>query len=339
MTEVKKKSFWSRPEGVTGALVLGGLVIGGGYLIATFLGAIMAFISTTLGLVVSLLVLGAIIFMALDSQTRALVGYMYKSVMRWITGLFIQIDPIAILKSYVDDLKDNLRKMNRQVSQLRGQMHLLKEMIMKNQKEIKSNLNQASKAKASNNKAQIILKSRKAGRLKESNVKLEDLYRKMEVLYRVLNKMYENSSILMEDIQDQVMVKEQERKAMLAGHSAMKSAMNIIKGDKDKKAIFDAALEAVADDVSQKVGEMEQFMEMSESFMKSVDLQNGIFEEEGLKMLEQWEQQSDSLLLGTTKEELILQANNDEDILDLEHPVRQAEPIQRDGNQYDTFFD
>jgi len=339
MSEIKKKSFWSRPEGVTGALVLGGLIIGGGYLITTFITAILGFLATTAGIVTTLLVLGAIIFLALDSKSRTLVSYMYKSVMRWITGLFIQIDPIGILKSYIDDLKDNLRKMNRQVSQLRGQMHKLKEMILNNKKEISSNLNQATKAKQTNDKAQIILKSRKAGRLKESNVKLEDLYRKMEVLYRVLNKMYENSSILMEDIQDQVMIKEQERKAMMAGHSAMKSAMNIIKGDKDKRAMFDAALEAVADDVSNKVGEMEQFMEMSESFMKSVDLQNGIFEEEGLKMLEKWESESDSLLLGTMKEEIILQANNDEDVLDLSQPVKQAEPLERDGNQYDTFFD
>ena len=45
-------------------------------------------------------------------------------------------------------------------------------------------------------------------------------------------------------------------------------------------------LEAIADDVSNKVGEMEQFMSMSENFMQSIDLQNGVFEEEGLKMLE-----------------------------------------------------
>ena len=34
---------------------------------------------------------------------------------------------------------------------------------------------------------------------------------------------------------------------------------------------------------------MERFMEMSTSFMDSVDLQNGVFEEEGLKMLEKFE--------------------------------------------------
>ncbi len=338
MTEIKPKSFWRKPEGVTGALVLAGVVLGGTYLVATFVSAILAFFATTVGLVVGLLTLGVIIFTAIDPKTRALVSYMYKSTMRWITGIFVQINPIAILKSYVDDLKDNLKKMNRQTTQLRGQMHVLKEMILNNQKEIKSNMAQASKAKETNKNAQMILKSRKAGRLKESNIKLEDLYRKMEVLYRVLNKMYENSAILVEDVEDQVKVKEVERKALMAGHSAMKSAMNVIKGDNDKKAMFDAALEAIADDVSNKVGEMEQFMDMSESFMNSVDLQNGVFEEEGLKMLEKWESQSTSLLLGEAKDDLILQANNDEDILDLEHPVKEPEILGRD-NQYENFFD
>ena len=90
----------------------------------------------------------------------------------------------------------------------------------------------------------------------------------------------------MEDISDQVELKEQERKAIHASNSAMRSAMSIIQGDKDKRAMFDMALEAIADDVSQKVGEMERFMDMSANFMNSVDLQNGVFEEEGLKMLE-----------------------------------------------------
>lgn len=338
MSEIQPKSFWKRPEGVTGALFLGALLIGGGVIITSALGAILSFLSTTIGLVVGLLVLGTIIFMALDSKVRSLVWYMYKSVMRWVTGLFIQIDPIAILKSYVDDLKDNLKKMNKQIHQLRGQMHKLKEMITNNQKAIASNLDLASKAKAKNKQAQMILKSRKAGRLKESNMRLEDLYRKMEILYRVLTKMYENSEILMEDVQDQVMVKEQERKAIRASHSAIKSAMNIIKGDSDKRAMFDQAMEAIADDVSQKVGEMERFMEVSESFMQSVDLQNGVFEEEGLKMLEKWENEGASLLLGTEKQHLLDQAADDEDVLDLSSPIKQPEKIER-RNQYDSLFD
>ena len=340
MTQEKPKTFWRRPEGVTGGLVLAGLAIGGGYLLYQALPAIIALTSNVLALAGMLLALGVIIYMVLDPRTRNLVWYFYKSVMRWLTGLFVQIDPIGILKSYVEDLKDNLRKMNRQIAKLRGQMHQLKELIFNNKREIKDNLVMAGKAKDNNKKNIVILKTRKAGRLKESNIKLEDLYKKMEILYRVLSKMYENSEILVEDIQDQVKVKEQERKAIHASHSAMRSAMSVIKGDADKRAMFDQALEAVADDVSEKVGEMERFMELSENFMESIDLQNGVFEEEGLKMLEKWENEGMSLLLGESKHDILEAAEDDDDVLDLDAPVARPEKVKQSrSNQYDSFFE
>jgi len=337
----KTKSFWKRPEGVTGGIFLAAILLGGGYLFIKYLPQILLFAQNTLGLAVILLVLAILIYMVLDPKMRALVSYMYQSAMRWITSLFIKIDPISILKSYIEDLKTNLAKMNRQIGKLRKQMHQLSELIYKNQKELEKNLTLASEAKENNDKEALIINSRKAGRLKESNVKLKELYRKMEILYRVLDKMERNSKIMLEDIEDQVKIKERERKAMRASHSAMRSAMNIIKGDKDKRAMFDMALEAVADDVSKKVGEMERFMEISDNFMRSIDLQNGIFEEEGLKMLEKWEKEGDSLLLGEEKEALLMKAQDESEILDLDAPRPQAVEKDKENrkNQYDDFFE
>jgi hypothetical protein len=337
MQDMKPKSFWKRPEGVTGMIFLAALVAGGAYALTVINWA--AIFANTLYLAGTLAVLGAVVYMVLDPKMRNLVWYMYKSVMRTLTGWFVQIDPVGVLKSYVESLQDNLRKMNKQISQLRGQMHKLQEIILNNKKQIESNLQLASKARETNKQNVMILKSRQAGRLSESNLKLEDLYRKMEILYRVLTKMYENSQVLMEDIQDQVMVKEQERKAIHASYGAMKSAMSIMSGDPDKRAMFDMAMESIAEDVAGKVGEMEQFMEMSSSFMNSIDLQNGIFEEEGLKMLEKWETEGVSLILGKEKDSLLLQANNPNEVLDLNQPIKQAvrEPGHR--NQYDSLFD
>lgn len=336
---IKKKSFWQKPEGVTGLIFLAGLAIGGGVLLYSVLPALVALLQNVVYLSIFLLVIAAVAYVIIDPRMRNLVWYMYKSFMRWITGLFVQLDPIAILKSYVEELKGNLRKMNKQISKLRGQMHKLKEIIVNNERAIQDNIELASKAKENNKRDVMILKSRKAGRLKESNIRLGDLYKKMEVMYRVLTRMYENSAILAEDVQDQVAVKEQERKAIHASHSAMNSARSIISGDPDRRAMFDAAMEAVADDVAGKVGEMERFMEMSSSFMDSIDLQNGIFEEEGLKMLEEWEQKGASLILGEEKNTLLLQANSEEDVLDLDAPVK--EPVRQAGhrNQYDDFFE
>jgi hypothetical protein len=339
-TDAKLKSFWKRPEGVTGAIFLGAILVGGGFLMSMLLPVLVPLMANTLYLALMLVALAALVYVFVDPKMRNMIWFMYKSVMRWVTSLFVQIDPIGILKTYVEDLEHNLRKMNQQINKLRGQMHKLREIIFNNQKSIQDNLTLANKAKETNKQDVMILKSRKAGRLQESNMRLEDLYRKMEVLYRVLTRMYENSEILKEDIKDQVMVKEQERKAIHASNSAMRSAMNIISGNKDARYMFDMALEAIADDVSEKVGEMERFMDMSNNFMNSVDLQNGVFEEEGLRMLEKWEQEGISKILGNEKQALLTQANDPGETLDLNAPIKRPEREKSTHvNQYDSFFE
>lgn len=296
--QTKPKSFWKRPEGVVGTIFLIGILAGAGYLFVQALPFLLTLVSNVLYLTLMILVLGAIIYMVLDPRMRSLVGYMYKSVMRWLTSLFVTIDPIGILKSYVEDLENNLRKMSQQIGNIRGQMRKLKTLMDENNAEMEQSLKLAQKAKEQGVQNQMVLASRKAARLKDTNEKYRVLHSKMEILSRVLSKMYQNSEILLEDTKDQVKLKEEERKAIRASHSAMKSAMSVISGDADKRALFDMALEEIADDVAQKVGEMEHFMEMSSNFMNSVDLQNGVFEEEGLRMLDEWEKKSTLLLMG-----------------------------------------
>lgn len=329
----KKKSFWKRPEGVTGAIFMAGIVLGGGYLLYLAMPFLLSLVSNILYLSGMLLVLGAVIYMVLDPKMRNLVWYGYKSIMRAITGVFVNIDPIGILKSYVDDLTNNLRKMSAQIANLRGQMRKLSTLMQENKKEIDNNMKLASMAKKKGNDKQMMLSSRKAARLQETNAKYDALHGKIEVMYKILTKMYQNSEILLEDTKDQVKLKEQERKAIRASHSAMKSAMSVISGDPDQRAMFDMALESIADDVANKVGEMERFMEMSSSFMDSVDLQNGVFEEEGLKMLEKFEKESTLLLMGSS--------DSTTETLDLNAPKAEPE-IRKEGSSdasYDNLFE
>ena len=147
--------------------------------------------------------------------------------------------------------------------------------------------------------------------------------------------MYDNSEVLMEDVIDQVSVKKQERAAIRASHSAMKSAWNILSGNSDKRYMFDQAMEAVADDVSMKIGEMEHFMDVSSNFMDSIDLQNGVFEEEGLKMLDKWEKEGVSLLLGTDKDLLV--KDSPANTVDLDAPLLKSKGEDH-SNQYNNLF-
>ncbi|SEQ17255.1 hypothetical protein [Neolewinella agarilytica] len=338
------KSFWKRPEGVTGLLFLVALLAGGAFLVSSLWGVILPFITTTIGIVVSLAVLGMILFAVLDPRTRALFGYMYKSAMRSITGLFVNIDPIGILKSYIEELEGNLTEMRKQIGKLRGQVRHLKTLVETNESEIGKQLKLAKLAKERGKKQQMILSSRRAARLKESNEKYNVLLAKMDVLYRVLNRMHQNSEVLLEDTRDQVELKIMERKTIRASHGAMSSAMSVINGNPDQRAMFDAAMENIAEDVANKVGEMERMMELSNDFMSSVDLQNGVFADEGLRMLEEWERKSELMLAGghIEAEGISGKSSTASESLDLDSIPQREKDIQtrsKGGTGYDSFFE
>lgn len=328
----EKKGFWQRPEGVTGAIFMLAILGGLGFLLVKYMSVLIALAANTIWLIVMLSVLAMLIYVILDPKMRNLIWYMYKSVMRSVTGMFVKIDPIGILKSYVEDLESNLGKMGKQIGLLKGQMRKMSTLMEENEKEINNNLKLASVAKQQGNENQVILATRKAARMKETNAKYAQLNTKMQVLYRILDKMYKNSEILLEDTKDQVKMKEQERKIIRTSHSAMKSAMSVISGDPDKRAMFDMALENIADDVANKVGEMERFMEMSANVMDSIDLQNGVFQEEGMQMLEKWENESTLMLLTPGSSSM--------DTLDLNQPAARPEKQSRGGSSgsYDNLF-
>jgi predicted nucleic acid-binding Zn-ribbon protein len=326
----QEKSFWKKPEGFTGGLFMLALVGGGGFLLYRSLPILLKMAENTLYLAGMLAALAGLVFVVLDPKMRNLVWYLYKSMMRGITGLFVKIDPISILKSYIESLEDSLRNLSKQIGNLRGQMRTLKGTMDANATDIQKNMTLAEQARKTNDERNVALAARKAGRLQEANGKYEVLYKKMEVLYRILTKMYENSEIVLEDTRDQIMLKEQEYNAIRAGHSAIRSAMSIISGDPDQRAMFDQALENLTNDVSIKVGEMERFMDTSRNLMNSIDLQNGVFEDKGLRMLEQWE-----------KENPLLRDNSPttqgkEEKLDLSTPPKE---ILKEENDYNRLFD
>ncbi len=342
-----KKSFWKRPEGVTGLIFLVALLAGLGLLLSTFAGVILPFLSTTLGIVVAGLTLLAVVFAIAEPRTRTLLSFMYQSAMRKVTGLFVNIDPIGILQTYVEELERNLQEMRKQIGKIRGQMRHLTTLMETNEVEVTKQLKLAALAKEKGKNQQMVLSSRRAARLRESNQKYQVLLTKMEVLNRVLNRMHQNSEVLLEDTRDQVDLRIQERKAIRASHGAMSSAMSVINGDPDRRAMFDQAMESIAEDVANKVGEMERMMELSSSFMDSVDLQNGVFADEGLRMLEEWEKKSELLLseghleFDLDDRKAARKATGDTEALDLDELERRPDPQTRGGkgeSGYDQFF-
>jgi len=229
----------------------------------------------------------------------------YMSAMRKLTQIFVEIDPIGIMKNYVDDLKLKLVDMNRRIARLSGMIRACKEEIARNDQVKSGALGLVSEAKRKGLTMVVAAQSRKAGRMAEANLTYQDLLAKMELLHRVLVKYQEVSAFLIEDMTQEVAVKERKRAMAKQAYSAMKSAMAILHGDPNARQMYDMASEYVAADYAMRIGEIEDFVRMSDTIMQSIDLQNGVYEQKAVQLLADWEKNADSIVLGDTKRLLI----------------------------------
>ena len=83
--------------------------------------------------------------------------------------------------------------------------------------------------------------------------------------------------------------KEIEYVTIKRAHAALLASMSILNGDPNERAMFEMALEKMEEEVSQKLGTMDRFMDMSANLVNSIDIEQGIFAEDGMRMLEEYE--------------------------------------------------
>lgn len=310
----KVKSFWERPEGLTGMITLGlgglGLYFAGDFLISLFGKAI-----TLLGQAITITILGAVLFVIVmilsNPKFQTLISYIFKSAMRKVTGIFVEIDPIGIMKSYIDDLKDKREDMGTARDKLQGQIRITQGQIDKNAEDANKAMKMVKVANDQGMKSALTVNARQAGRLEAlNNQKLIPLLQQMKLHKLALDKYYEVTGTVIEDLQNEVAVREQERAAILASYTAMKLAKKIINGGTDERELFDQAMEFVVNDYGMKMGEIESFMENSKGFVDGLDLQNGVYEEEAMARLQEWEKRADSILLDTSSKQQLLEARS-----------------------------
>jgi hypothetical protein len=64
--------------------------------------------------------------------------------------------------------------------------------------------------------------------------------------------------------------------------------------------MLEQSMELLKSDIAAKLGNMKQAIAASSEYMKSIDLDNATFEEEGMKMLEKFDPDKDFQLTSTT---------------------------------------
>lgn len=299
MSDNKPKSFWSKPEGKPGMVLMGGAILAGGFFLYKALPSVIELMNnlyTALALGAGLLFIGGLVT---NGKVRATAGYMFRGFCRTLTGIAIELNPIAILEGYIEDLNKKVRKMEEQISGLKSQMSVTDKKIQERKGQVETSMSRMQKL-ASQHAGDMPIKAEqmKAARTQEYVNKLTVLLAKLEVLYKVLSKMKEYSKIVIEDTVSRVEIAKDEREAITKGYNAMRAAMDVINGDGDKKELFDQSMEFMVNDTASMVGQMERMLEESTSFIDGIDLDNAIFEDKGLAMFEEFERRGAEAIFG-----------------------------------------
>lgn len=295
---LKSREAWGR--NLVTLLVIGAVACTGIYFWGSIVPWLLEMATNTLKLAGVCAALGAIGWVVLDPKMRTLALYAYNSLTRWLTRQFVDIDPIGILNTYVARLKERLSEMEEAIGSLQGQRDQLATFISKNEAERVHELQRAAQAKkimaqggdnAADMRGQMQLSGRQAGRLEASNKTLSSLLTRMDNLLKALKKMRDTSSVLMQDIQADVKLRTEEYKMITKGFSAFQRAQKMMATGGPEKELYDETLDKLAEDYSQKMGQIEYFMEVSKSMINGADLDNLAYEDSALAQLEKWEQE------------------------------------------------
>lgn len=293
-------SKWEKPGGTTGMIVLG-VVVGA---IAINITPIMNFIAAACASTLTAIGMAAVLFLVLyclfDPRIRNIGSTIYFMIMRKIEGLLVDYDPISIVKR-------KIMQMNKKIQEITDNMEKLRGLIDKSEKRIQD------KKKQCDHDFQLLNKYKETGKAQDAAVYERQVARLTEVIknsearliqskqwYEIMGKLKHQAELTVLDATNEVNERVEEWEMIKAQHKAFTSIVGIINGKDDQFSLFTRAMDHMADDISQKLGEMSFIIEETGGLMSKIDMDNLVMSDKANALLAQYNSGGlDAVLLGS----------------------------------------
>jgi phage shock protein A len=264
--------------------------------------------TNTIYAVVLMGVLAGLLFAALDKDVHTAVYYTWKSITRAIGYAIVNQDPIGVIETSIKTMQARLDEMMQNKNEVGGQVKGLDAKIKQNADKAQFDMKKAQQAEKTGDSNGRTLMAMEAQQLLLSNKNLMETKTKIDLMYRVLDKMVSTVDFNIKKTRSELEIKKEERKAIMSAHKALTSGWKVIGGSSPDAEMFNRAMENIAETANQQLAEIDDIMDLSQGIIKGVDLEKGVIQDDALKMLEAWEKDGSSALLGTDKAILISQA-------------------------------
>ena len=280
---------WQQPEKVAGRLVLLGLVGTAVYFWGSILPFLVDMVFDTVKLGIGLGVLFVLFLLGTNKRIHAGLWYAGQRILRTMAGIFVNTDPIGIMQDYIKNTEQEARKMEGEVTNIEGAHELVKRKLAANAAQVQEYLALAASATRQGEKDAAESYASRAAQLQEYSQRLQPMATTTANVSLVMRQILKAAVRQIDASKFKVNLLKDEYQLVKRTSSGMKAAMNILRGDPDKKYFFDMATDRVAQEMAQQLGQIKQAMRYSQEFVKEMDIQNGVMSEKGQHLLDQYQ--------------------------------------------------
>jgi len=266
-----KKQFWQKPENLTSLVFFGIIGVVAYKYGAGLLSGALSFLGFLGVSIVSAIILGTII-----TQWNN-IGTIWKVLMYKLTDwTWMTLDPIKVAFAKLDNMKEKRDAINKSIESIKGARMNVERQLSINIKTINHNKDEAEQLVKMNRTSDAKLKLSSNVRLEKWDDQLTPLQKTMLTMEGGLGKLYEAADFVIKDKEDELTILGQQYKSVKVGWQAIGQAKGILGANSREREDIEHLINMAGEDMTNKVAEMDRFMEMAAPVLQNVDIENGI---------------------------------------------------------------
>ncbi len=295
------KSFWKRPEGPFGAVVLAGLIIAGAYGLYTILPFLISMLTDTLHMVALAAVLIAILWLVFNPTFRAAVTNLFQNTVRFFASWVVETDPIGILRNNLDDMKKAKYDLDQTLQRFAGSDERLQRSIAAKSDEINGLGRKAQKAEQMANAASDPMEKERlqlerqtfleqAGMLMQGVKQLQALEDQTGKMLKTFQHWSQISDSKIQRTENKVNFLAEQRKMILDAKATLGVGQQLLRGNPEQLKMVDMALEYLEDDTSRTLGEIREFSRYTDKLLTDDQIESGAAADEAASKFAEFNQ-------------------------------------------------
>jgi hypothetical protein len=280
------KSFWQRPEGPFGMVVLAALVVAGGYGLYVILPYIISLLTDTIHTVALGAVLIAILWLVFNPTFRAAVSNLFENSVRFFASWVVETDPIGILRNNLDDMKKAKYNLDQTLQRFAGSDERLQRSIAAKNDEITTLGHKAAKAQQMAAAATDPMERERlslerqtfleqAGMLMQGVKQLQALEDQTSKMLKTFQHWSQIADSKIQRTENKVNFLAEQRKMILDAKATLGVGQQLLRGNPEQLKMVDMALDYLEEDTSRTLGEIKEFSRYTDKLLTDDQIESG----------------------------------------------------------------